>query len=452
MTVLDGRQAAADIPAPALAGTSAPTRDVPVRVEGTELFGAQPGSGYKQPPLLVRRADGQVVQVTPVLYAVLQAVDGTRDVEQVASAASVTLGRDLHADDVHVLLDTKLRETGLVLRRDGTAVAMKKSPPLLALRAKFVVSKPDVTRRVTAPFALLFNPLLVTLCTVAFAVITYWVLFQKGLASAAYEAFQQPGLLLAVFAITVVSAGFHEFGHAAALRRGGGTPGAMGAGLYLIYPAFYTDVTDSYRLGRAARIRTDLGGLYFNALVAVAMFGVYLATRWDGILLVIAAQILQMVRQLPPLVRFDGYHLLADITGVPDLFHRIGPTLRSFLPRRWRPAHARELKLWARLVVTVWTVLVVPLLVLTVALSVIALPRILGTTWHSLGVQSGALSDRFAAGDWAGVGVKVLAIAALVVPVGGILYLLVRMVRRYVVQTWTRTKGKPWKRAAACVA
>ena len=39
----------------------------------------------------------------------------------------------------------------------------------------------------------------------------------------------------------------------------------MGTGLYLVWPAFYTDVTDSYRLGRAGRLRTDLGGLYFNA-------------------------------------------------------------------------------------------------------------------------------------------------------------------------------------------
>ena len=47
-------------------------------------------------------------------------------------------------------------------------------------------------------------------------------------------------------------------------------PGVMGAGLYLVWPAFYTDVTDSYRLGRAGRLRTDLGGLYFNAIVVVA--------------------------------------------------------------------------------------------------------------------------------------------------------------------------------------
>ena len=110
----------------------------------------------------------------------------------------------------------------------------------------------------------------------------------------------------------------------------------MGAGLYLVWPAFYTDVTDSYRLGRAGRVRTDLGGLYFNAIVAVGIAGIWWATGYDALLLVVATQILQMVRQLTPLVRFDGYHVLADVTGVPDLFHRIKPTLLGVLPWRWR--------------------------------------------------------------------------------------------------------------------
>ena len=77
----------------------------------------------------------------------------------------------------------------------------------------------------------------------------------------------------------MLSAGFHEFGHAAAARTGRRTPGAMGAGLYLVWPAFYTDVTDSYRLGRGGRVRTDLGGLYFNAIVAVAVAGIWWVTR-----------------------------------------------------------------------------------------------------------------------------------------------------------------------------
>src|SRR4029078_855874 len=121
----------------------------------------------------------------------------------------------------------------------------------------------------------------------------------------------------------------------------------------------------SYRLSRAARIRVDLGGLYFNALVALVMFGIWECVRWAVPRLVIAAQILQMVRQLPPLIRFDGYHLLADITGVPALFHRIGPTLRSFMPRRWRPEQARALRPWVRVLVTLWVALVVPILLVS---------------------------------------------------------------------------------------
>jgi putative peptide zinc metalloprotease protein len=447
MTTLAGRPAG-DARTQRRTTTGTSSADVPVLVSGTHLFGAQPGSGYKTPPALVRRVDGQVLQLTPLLYAVLEAVDGTRDVHAVAATAGRAVGRHLHGDDVRMLVEEKLRPLGLVCLDDGSVCDLKKANPLLALRPRVVVSKPELTRRVTAPFALLFNPVIMALATVAFAVVAFWVLFDKGLASAAYDAFHTPGLLLAVFAITVVSAGFHEFGHAAALRRGGGTPGAMGAGFYLVWPAFYTDVTDSYRLGRAARLRTDVGGLYFNALVALAMYCIWLASRWDGLLLVIAAQILQMIRQLPPLVRFDGYHLLADVVGVPDLFHRIGPTLRSFVPGR-RAVEALELKLWARVVIALWVLLVVPLLLVTAVLAVVALPRIIGTTWHSVRGEAQQIDAAFADGSWAAVGVRALAIAALVVPVAGIVYMLLRAARRLVTSMRRRTAGHPIRRTLA---
>src|SRR3954471_18232383 len=429
----------------------APARDVAVLARGTERLGVQPGSGYVVPPALVRRADGQVLALTPLLYAVLTAVDGERDVREIAEMVTAATGRGVLDEDVCTLLDGRLRPLGLVLMTDGSQSALRKANPLLALRPRIVVSRPELTRRITAPFAVLFHPVLAVVATLIFSGVAYWVLFDKGLASAAYDAFNRPGLLLTVFAITIVSAGFHEFGHAAALRRGGGTPGAIGAGLYLIWPAFFTDVTDGYRLSRRDRIRTDLGGLYFNALVSLAMYGVWLGTRWDGLLLVIAAQILQMVRQLPPLVRFDGYHLLADVTGVPDLFHRIGPTLRSFLPRRWRPQQARALRPWVRVLVTLWVVLVVPILLVSLVVSVVAMPRIMATTAHSVDVQASALSARAHAGDAAGEAVKALAVLALVIPVVGMVFMLLRAVRSYGIRTWRATAGKPAKRGAAGV-
>ena len=43
-----------------------------------ELIGEMAGSGYRVPPSLVRRIDGQTIQLTPLLYATLRAIDGQR--------------------------------------------------------------------------------------------------------------------------------------------------------------------------------------------------------------------------------------------------------------------------------------------------------------------------------------------------------------------------------------
>ncbi|SCL17951.1 putative peptide zinc metalloprotease protein [Micromonospora pallida] len=425
---------------------------VPARAPGLELLGELPGSGYRQPPGLVRRADGQTCQLTRLLYLLLDAIDGQRTYPEIAEVLSGTTSRLVTADNVRTLAEAKLAPLGLLRSADGTAPAAPRSNPLLALRFRFVVSNPRVTRRITAPFALLFRPFVVAVMLAAFLLSTGWVLFDKGLASATHQAFDEPGLLLLVFAITVVSAGFHEFGHAAACRYGGAMPGTMGVGLYLVWPAFYTNVDDSYRLGRAGRIRVDLGGLYFNAIVAVAIFATWAVIRWDALLLIIAAQVLQMIRQLAPFVRFDGYHILADLTGVPDLYSRIRPTLLGLLPTRWGRAESKVLKPWARVVVTVWVLTVVPLLLVSLVLVVTALPRVAATAWQSLGNHARLLATHWAAGDVPRVGVGLLAMLAICLPLLGIAYLLVRLVRQTVTSVWRATAGRPRRRAAAIIA
>jgi putative peptide zinc metalloprotease protein len=426
------------------------------RADGVQLIGEMAGSGYRRPPALARRSDGQTIQLTPVLYLVLEAADGTRTVDEVAAHVGERCGRAVTADNVQTLVDKQLRPAGLLTAADGSQPQVRKADPLLGLRFRYAVTDPERTRRLTAPFTRLFHPLLVVAVLAAFLVVCWWVLVEKGLASATHQAFAQPSLLLLVFVVTVLSAGFHEFGHAAAARRGGATPGAMGAGIYLVWPAFYTDVTDSYRLGRGGRVRTDLGGLYFNAIVAVAIAGIWWVTRYDALLLVVATQILQMIRQLTPLVRFDGYHVLADVTGVPDLFQRIKPTLLGLLPWRWRHPESTVLKPWARVVVSLWVIVVVPVLAFTAYLMVIALPRILGTAWAGLGKQAELLSRAWSDGDLAEAAVRVLAMVAIAFPVLAIAMMLALLVRRIAVSAWRRTEGRPLGRAlaalvAACV-
>lgn len=430
----------------------APGLELPARAYGVQLLGQSEGSGYREAPSLVRRADGQTLQLTRLLYLVLEAADGTRGVEQIAQDATAGSGRLVSGDNVRALITSQLLPMGLLRLADGSQPEVRKADPLLGMRFRYTVTDPERTRKLTAPFAALFHPLMVVAVVAGFVAACWWVLMVKGLGSATHEAFANPALLLLVLAVTVLSAGFHEFGHAAAARKGGATPGAMGAGLYLIWPAFFTDVTDSYRLGRGGRLRTDLGGLYFNAVVAVAIMAVWWATGFDALLLVVATQILQMVRQLLPLVRFDGYHILADLTGVPDLFQRIKPTLLGLLPWRWGQPESRVLKPWARAVVTLWVLVTVPLLLFSLALMVLALPRLLATAWSSVLEQHAILADSLSAGDPAGAAVRALAIVAVALPVVGMLYLLLRLVRQLTVGMWKKTRGRALQRGAAMAA
>ncbi|HEV7146055.1 MAG TPA: hypothetical protein VGN48_03555 [Pedococcus sp.] len=449
--VVPGPDAAPSGPGIASSSATPAGDDRPHPADGVELLGELADSGYRSPPSLVRRGGGQTVQLTPLLYLVLKAMDGQRTFAQIAEVVSTEYGRRLAADDVQTLTASQLRPLGLVRGADGSEPVAEKSNPLLALRFRWVVTDPRITRRITTPFAALFTPALVVVILLAFAAISGWVLFAKGLASATHQAFDQPWLLVVVFAITLLSAGFHEFGHASACRYGGATPGAMGTGLYLVWPAFYTDVTDSYRLSRGGRLRVDLGGLYFNAIAAVVMFAVWAATGWDAILLILAAQLLQMVRQLAPMVRFDGYHVLADLTGVPDLYSRMGAILLSLRPGRPADPRVAALKRGPRVIVTAWVLLIVPLLIFTLVMMVLALPRVLGTAWASLVRQSNALGMDWAGGDAVGVTVRVLAIVAVALPILGSLLVLTRLVRSVTATTWRRTRGRPVRRAVAGV-
>jgi putative peptide zinc metalloprotease protein len=422
-----------------------------VVADGVELLGEVPGSGYRRPPALARRADGQVISLTPLLQQVMLAVDGRATVADVAERVSESSGRLVRPDDVRRLVGATLRPLGLLRRADGNEPELRRADPLLALRFRRVVTDPAVTRRLTEPFSVLFHPLVVAPVVLAFGAISAWVFFSQGLAAATAQAFDNPALFLAVVAVTVLSAGFHEFGHAAAARYGGSTPGVMGFGIYLFWPAFYTDVTDSYRLGRAGRVRTDLGGLYFNALVVLVTFALWWATGWHAVLLIIPAQVLQMIRQLAPMLRFDGYHVLADLTGVPDLYQRIGPIMTGLLPGRWRQPEATALKTWARVVVVAWVLIVVPLMVASALLLVLSLPRVLATAWVSMGRQAGLLTAAFGDGDVLGVLARLLALGTLTVPLLGIGYVLTRTVRQLARGVWRRTEGRPVRRSLAAL-
>jgi putative peptide zinc metalloprotease protein len=230
------------------------------------------------------------------------------------------------ADNVRQLLRTRLIPMGVVAPKEGSHLSRRavagadrsRSPLTLNMRTKVV--GPHIIDPIAKVLQVLYAPpiLIFVLTTV---VITHgWLYLVHGVTGSIRDVLYNPGLFLVVLAITLASAIFHEFGHASALRYGNGKIRGMGVGIYLIYPVFYTDVTDSYGLGRWARVRTGLGGIYFHLIFVLGLVALYLASRQAFLLLVVLLLNLEIVRQFLPFVRLDGYWVLADLIGIPDFF------------------------------------------------------------------------------------------------------------------------------------
>jgi len=424
----------------------------PRLADGVELLGEMRDSGFASPPALVRRADGQMIQLSRLLYLVACQIDGNRAPGAIADLVSGDLGRSLSAGQVSYLITDKLAPLGMLAGR-GTA-ALPTASPLLALRARATLLPAAAANVAGALFRPLFHWPAVAAVIAAVGVMDYWLFLLHGLSGPYRQVLSHPAELLLVLALSVASAAFHECGHAAGCRYGGARPGRIGVGIYLVWPSFFTDVTDSYRLDRAGRLRTDLGGVYFNVIFMLGLAGCYAATGHQVLLLTIAVTHLEMLEQLLPFVRFDGYFILSDLIGVPDLFARIAPVLGTAFARG-RHTRAAALRRPARRMITAWVLCVIPLLAFTMGYLLLYLPAFNRSLWLSVSNAGHLVAGDVAGRQYAAAALDAIGGAMAALSSAGSVYVAIGLTRRAagIARRWTaRHPGRRPVAVAAAIA
>lgn len=424
---------------------AAPTRLVPLALlPASELLGCSQSSGLREPPYLIRRPDGQVVQLSRLLYLVASHARPGRELPEIGARAGVELDLRITPDQVRYLLEKKLHPLGVVAGPGGEAPQLQRLQPMFGLRYRVGVVPPRVVDRIARLLSPLFLPPVIAAVLGGLVAFDVWIAAFHGIGRSLSHVIETPSLTLLLFVLAYLSLAFHEGGHAAACRRGGGRPGAIGMGLYVVWPVFYTDVTDSYRFSRRGRLRTDLGGVYFNGIFALAMGGVYLATGFEPLLLAVVSQHLLVLDQFFPWVRLDGYYVVADLLGVSDLFSRIKPVLASLLPGREPDIRVRQLKPWARAVVTSWVLTTLLALTGGAILLCSNAPRYLLTAWESLGYQLHLLTHGDAVSALAGG----LGLFMLVLPPAGFLLTYTLLCRglgsALAIRRMRGVRSRPW--------
>lgn len=139
-------------------------------------------------------------------------------------------------------------------------------------------------------------------------------------------------LLTLLIAFVVIKA-LHEFGHAATAKHFGAECHEAGIWLLLLTPILYTNVTDSWLLPRRQRIMVTVAGI-FTELIIASMAAILWSLSNPGSVqsmlanIVVLCTVNTVLFNGNPLLRYDGYFLLADAMALPNLAQRSAISVR----------------------------------------------------------------------------------------------------------------------------
>lgn len=131
----------------------------------------------------------------------------------------------------------------------------------------------------------------------------------------------------------------HEMGHALTARRFGCRVPSMGVAFLVLAPVLYTDTNDAWKLpARRSRLLIAAAGMLAELLLAVwatLLWCVMPDGPWRAGVFLLASTtwVATLVVNASPFMRFDGYFLLSDWLGMPNLHQRAFDLARWHLRR-----------------------------------------------------------------------------------------------------------------------
>jgi len=129
----------------------------------------------------------------------------------------------------------------------------------------------------------------------------------------------------------------HEFGHGLTCKHFGGECHDMGVLLLCFSPCLYCDATDAWTMpNKWHRMAVSAGGIYVELLIASLAALTWWSTE-NGVVHNVALAMMSIcslntfLLNANPLMRYDGYYLLADYLEIPNLRIRANQTLQAWI-------------------------------------------------------------------------------------------------------------------------
>lgn len=316
-------------------------------------------------------ASGQFYRMSEAAYFFIGLLDGVRTVDEAWDSCNVQLGdgAPTQRDCIDVL--SKLQMFGLlrgtlplapdmVLERKNqarTAKRQKRTGRWLFLSLPLVNPEPFLERHKHIVKAVFSKWGLAIWSLVLLIAIWMVVGDERGLSSEFnLDALARPEAVLGLTIVFLLLRALHELGHAAACKAMGGRSTEIGViMIVMMLPLPYCDATSAWRFPETwRRVVVSLGGVLFELFLAAIAGIIWATTETQSIAHGISYQVMLIssvatfLFNMNPLLRYDGYYILSDLAGVPNLQGRSKDLWRflferfAFGIRGLRPPYVRD--------------------------------------------------------------------------------------------------------------
>jgi putative peptide zinc metalloprotease protein len=177
---------------------------------------------------------------------------------------------------------------------------------------------------------------LVLMVSAALLVATHFDTFRDKLPSY-HEFFSFKSVVYLWIALAVVKV-IHEFGHGLSCKKFGGEVHEMGFLLMCLSPALYCNVSDAWVLpSKWHRIIISAAGIYVELVIAAIATFVWWNTPTQPFInnlslsLMVVCSVSTVVFNANPLMRYDGYYVLADWLEIPNLREKANRFLQNLV-------------------------------------------------------------------------------------------------------------------------
>jgi len=301
-------------------------------------------------------ASNQFYRLNPVAYEFIGLLDGSRDVDTAWKIALSKFGDAAPTQNEVIQLISQLYsanllsadappETEQLLRRGRERVRKKIQQQAIGIMYfRIRLFNPD---RILAALEPVFRPILNRWGMLAWAALIGFALYWLT-ANGAWSTLLDPDSVAGAIApanwpwlivVFVVLKLIHESGHGLICKRFGGQVPEFGLMMLVLFPSPYVDASAAWGFAdKWKRIAVGAGGMIFELAVAAVAAIVWVGSG-EGVVKQVAynamftASIATVLFNANPLMRFDGYYMLADLLETPNLAQRANQMMKHLLQK-----------------------------------------------------------------------------------------------------------------------